>query len=148
MHYVNRRALKLGAQIVRWFARQIMYLKAHEKPVWFFGGVPLAVLSAVLFAWLPVSLIASRGSAARFADVGGGAALVFYVGGLGVMSFFSILGPIPRVYKMFLFEPFLRATILLGFFRTSFAKKILWSGIKYHLTFSGKVSKVERMGEK
>ena len=38
---------------VRWFARQIMYLKAHEKPVWFFGGVPLAVLSAVLFAWLP-----------------------------------------------------------------------------------------------
>ena len=49
---------------------------------------------------------------------------------------------------MFLFEPFLRATILLGFFRTSFAKKILWSGIKYHLTFSGKVSKVERMGEK
>jgi cellulose synthase/poly-beta-1,6-N-acetylglucosamine synthase-like glycosyltransferase len=133
---------------VRWFARQIMYLKAHEKPVWFFGGVPLAVLSAVLFAWLPVSFIASRGSAARFADVGGGAALVFYVGGLGVMLFFSILGPIPRVYKMFLFEPFLRATILLGFFRTSFAKKILWSGIKYHLTFSGKVSKVERMGEK
>jgi hypothetical protein len=88
------------------------------------------------------------GSMKRFVDLGGGAALVFFLGGLLIMLFFSLLGPIPKVYKMFLFEPFLRMTILIGFFRTSFAKKILWSGIKYHLTFSGKVSKVERLNEK
>lgn len=131
-----------------WFARQIMYLKAHEKPLWFFGGVPLAITASILFTWLPISLVAGMGSMKRFVDLGGGAALVFFLGGLLIMLFFSLLGPIPKVYKMFLFEPFLRMTILIGFFRTSFAKKILWSGIKYHLTFSGKVSKVERLNEK
>ena len=46
--------------------------------------------------------------------------------------------------KMFFLEPLLRFTILISLFKTALTNKIVWSGITYHLTFSGIVAKVER----
>jgi hypothetical protein len=45
---------------------------------------------------------------------------------------------------MFFLEPLLRFTILISLFKTALTNKIVWSGITYHLTFSGIVAKVER----
>jgi hypothetical protein len=46
---------------------------------------------------------------------------------------------------MFFIEPLLRFTIVISLFKTAVTNKIIWSGIKYHLTFSGTVAKVERL---
>jgi hypothetical protein len=127
-----------------WFTRQVMYLKAHEKPLWFFGALPLALIAFFLYAWLPFSILLSGGSPKTFFDLGGGATLIFYAGGLFVMPLFPVLGPLPGFLKMFFLEPLLRFTILISLFKTALTNKIVWSGITYHLTFSGIVAKVER----
>lgn len=128
-----------------WFTRQAMYLKAHEKPLWFFAALPLALLAFFLYVWLPLSLIFSAGSVKTFINLGGGATLIFYAGGLLIVPLYSILGPLPGLYKMLFLEPLLRFSILISLFKTAFTNKIVWSGIKYHLTFSGTVDKVERL---
>lgn len=131
-----------------WFTRQAMYLKAHEKPLWFFGALPLVLFASFLYAWLPLSFMLSAGSVKTFFNIGGGATLIFYGGGLLFVPLVSILGPLPGIYKMFFIEPLLRLTILISLFKTAFTNKIIWSGIKYHLTFSGTVARVERLDGK
>jgi Glycosyltransferases, probably involved in cell wall biogenesis len=128
-----------------WFTRQVMYLKAHEKPLWFFGALPLVLIAFFLYTWLPLSLVLSAGSAKTFFNMGGGATLIFYAGGLFIVPLFPVLGPLPGLYKMFFIEPLLRFTIVISLFKTAVTNKIIWSGIKYHLTFSGTVAKVERL---
>ena len=127
-----------------WFTRQVMYLKAHEKPLWFFGAMPLVLIAFFLYAWLPFSVLLCGVSPKTFFDLGGGATLIFYAGGLFIMPLFPVLGPLPGFLKMFFLEPLLRFTILISLFRTALTNKIVWSGITYHLTFSGIVAKVER----
>ena len=135
-------------QGIVWFTRQIMFLKSYEKAVWFFGVLPLVVSALFLFLWLPVALIMSRGSAAVFFDMGGGASLIFIVGELITVSLYPLLGSMPKFHKFLVLQPFLRSTHIISSLRTIYTNKVIWSGVKYHLTFSGKVSRVERLQAK
>jgi ceramide glucosyltransferase len=135
-------------QGIVWFTRQIMFLKSYEKAVWFFGVLPLVTSALFLFLWLPVAFIAARGSASGFFDRGGGASLIFIIGELITVSLYPLLGSMPKFHKFLVLQPFLRSTHIISSLRTVYTNKVIWSGVKYHLTFSGKVSRVERMAPK
>jgi cellulose synthase/poly-beta-1,6-N-acetylglucosamine synthase-like glycosyltransferase len=135
-------------QGIAWFTRQIMFLKSYEKAVWFFGMLPLVLGALLLFLWLPFALIIGRGSASAFFDVGGGASLIFIVGELLTVSLYPLLGSMPKFHKFLVLQPFMRSTHIISSLRTVYTNKVVWSGVKYHLTFSGKVSRVERLGPK
>jgi cellulose synthase/poly-beta-1,6-N-acetylglucosamine synthase-like glycosyltransferase len=132
-------------QGIAWFTRQIMFLKSYEKAIWFFIMLPLVLLALLLFTWLPVAIIASKGSVARFLEVGGGASVIFIAGELITASLYPLLGSVPKFYKFLVLQPFMRTTHIISSLRTVYTNKIVWSGVKYHMTFTGKVSKVERL---
>jgi len=131
-------------QGIAWFSRQIMFLKSYEKAIWFFVVLPIVLCALLLVLWLPVALVMSAGSPAAFFRVGGGASLIFLAGELLTVSLYPLLGSVPRFHKFLILQPFMRTTHIISSLRTIFTNKIIWSGVKYHLTFSGKVSRVER----
>ncbi len=137
-------------QGITWFSRQIMFLKSYEKPVWFFGVLPLVTSALFVFIWLPIALILSRGSIPAFFECGGGGPLIFFIGELITVSLYPLLGSMPNFHKFLVLQPFLRSTHIISSLRTVYTNKVVWSGVRYHLTFSGRVSRVERMrpGEK
>jgi ceramide glucosyltransferase len=135
-------------QGITWFTRQIMFLKSYEKAVWFFGVLPLVLFALFLFLWLPIALILSGGFTTAFFDIGGGASLIFFAGELITVLLYPLLGSMPKFHKFLVLQPFLRSTHIISSLRTIYTNKVVWSGVKYHLTFSGKVSRVERMAPK
>jgi ceramide glucosyltransferase len=135
-------------QGIIWFTRQIMFLKSYEKAVWFFGVMPLVLVALFLFLWFPIALIMSGGFTSAFFNIGGGASLIFFAGELITVSLYPLLGSMPKFHKFLVLQPFLRSTHIISSLRTIYTNKVIWSGVKYHLTFSGKVSRVERMAPK
>ena len=132
---------------VKWFERQIMFLKVYFKHIWFFGGLPLAVSAITLIALLPLAIILSVSDSRTFFGSGGGAALAFYIGELATISLYPLLGSMPRFYRFLFFQPFLRITHLASYFSTLKTNTITWAGVKYRLKFFGDVTKVERPGD-
>jgi cellulose synthase/poly-beta-1,6-N-acetylglucosamine synthase-like glycosyltransferase len=137
----------VGQGIV-WFTRQIMFLKSYEKAVWFFMLLPLVLSALFLFLWLPIAAIISRGSPTVFFQIGGGASIIFLAGELFTVTLYPLLGSVPKFHKFLMLQPFMRTTHIISSLRTVYTNKIIWSGVKYHLTFSGKVSRVERLKPK
>jgi cellulose synthase/poly-beta-1,6-N-acetylglucosamine synthase-like glycosyltransferase len=132
-------------QGITWFTRQIMFLKSYEKAVWFFIMLPLVFSAMFMFLWLPAALIISHGSISAFLNVGGGASVIFYAGELLTVLLYPLLGSVPKFYKFLYLQPFMRTTHIISSLRTVYTNKVVWSGVRYHLTFSGKVSRVERL---
>lgn len=129
---------------VNWFERQIMYLKAHFKPVWFFMALPLAVFATILLLTMPFALLMSISKSHTFINSGGGAALIFYIGEIVTVMLYPFLGKMHRMPKFIMLFPFMRFTHLVSYFRTFLTNTITWAGIKYTINFSGEVAKVER----
>jgi len=132
-------------QAISWFSRQIMFLKSYEKAVWFFLMLPLVICALVLFLWLPIAAVAGGGSLNAFLQLGGGASVIFFVGEMITALLYPLLGSIPQFYKFLILLPFMRSTHIISSLRTVFTNKVVWSGVKYHMSFSGKVSRVERL---
>jgi cellulose synthase/poly-beta-1,6-N-acetylglucosamine synthase-like glycosyltransferase len=131
---------------ISWFERQIMYLKAYQKSLWFFIGIPLMLSGLSLIMLMPLSLLAAASPERTFFATGGGAALVFYVGELITVMLYPLLGSMYSLKKFIFFWPFLRLTQVASFFLTILTNKITWAGIKYQLAFNGDVSRIERPG--
>lgn len=131
---------------ISWFERQIMFLKAYHKSLWFFLGIPLMVSGVSLIGLMPFALLAAAFPERTFLAAGGGAALVFYFGELITVSLYPLLGSMYSIKKFFFFWPFLRFTQGASFFLTLLTNKITWAGIKYQLAFNGDVSRIERPG--
>ncbi|NLG17251.1 MAG: glycosyltransferase family 2 protein [Fibrobacter sp.] len=131
---------------VTWFERQIMFLKAYQKPLWFFLAMPISLVVLALILLLPVSIIASMSAGKTFLGIGGGAALVFYIGELLTVSLYPFLGSMRKFPKFLILQPYMRLAQLLSCFRTLMTNTITWAGIKYKLDFSGDVASIERPG--
>jgi cellulose synthase/poly-beta-1,6-N-acetylglucosamine synthase-like glycosyltransferase len=129
---------------VAWFKRQIMFLKVYFKHLWFFLALPIVIASATLILMLPVAILLSLYGTKMFFGSGGGAALLFYLGELITVSFYPLLGPMPRFYRFLLFQPFIRLTQAVSFIGTCTTNTITWSGVRYRLRFFGDVKSVER----
>jgi cellulose synthase/poly-beta-1,6-N-acetylglucosamine synthase-like glycosyltransferase len=129
---------------VDWFERQIMYLKAHFKPLWFFAVFPLAVMATALIFSLPFALFASISSDYTFFGSGGGPALIFYIGEIATLFLYPFLGKMHKFPKFVALFPMMRMTHAISYFKTMMTNTITWAGIKYTLNFSGEVSKIER----
>ncbi len=129
---------------VRWFERQIMFLKVYFKHLWFFLGLPVVLVSFTLICMLPAALFFSLSGQKTFFSSGGGAALVFYLGELITVSLYPLLGSMPRFHRFLLFQPFIRATHAVSYFGTCTKNSITWAGVRYRLKFFGDVKRVER----
>lgn len=129
---------------ISWFERQIMYLKAHQKLLWFFGALPLALTASVLFFLLPYSILASVLGKQAFFAAGGGAALVFYIGELLTACLYPLLGEMGSFPKFLVLQPIMRFSHIISYVKTFLTNTITWAGIKYRINFSGEVAEVER----
>ena len=129
---------------IAWFERQIMFLKVYFKHLWLFGALPVVIICAALLLLLPAALLFSLSETKTFFGSGGGAALVFYLGELITVSFYPLLGPMPRFHRFLLLQPFIRLTHAVSFTGTCMTNTITWSGVRYRLKFFGDVKSVER----
>lgn len=129
---------------VNWFERQIMYLKAHFKPIWFFVVLPGALLATALLFTLPFALIMSILGKQSFLSSGGGPALVFYIGELLTLLIYPSLGKMHKFPKFLALFPMMRLTHMISYFRTLLTNTITWAGIKYKINFRGEVAEIER----
>lgn len=129
---------------IKWFERQIMYLKAYQKALWFFIGFPMVFLGMLFILLLPFALGAALLFDMPFFSVGGGAGLVFYVGELLTVSFYPFLGSMHSAWKFYLLWPFLRVLQGISFLCTAVTNTITWAGIKYKISFNGEVASVKR----
>jgi ceramide glucosyltransferase len=127
-----------------WFTRQTMFLKAYFRPVWLIGGMILCVVATTLFLLLPIAAFGALSDERTFLSLGGGAAAVMYLGELCALLLYPLIGPMPRFYTLLLDMPVVRITHILSYFKTVFSHRITWAGVRYYLTFSGDVSRVER----
>ncbi len=129
---------------LRWFERQIMFLKVYFKPIWVFIALPIVLAGAMLMALLPVAVLLGHFSVRGFFASGGGAALLFYFGELVTVSMYPLMGPMPKFHRFLILQPFLRTLQAVVYFRTYLTNTITWAGVRYRLNFFGDVSKVER----
>ncbi len=129
---------------IRWFERQIMFLKVYFKPIWFFIALPIVLSGATFMGLLPAAALLGHFKGGGFFRYGGGAALLFYVGELLTVSLYPLMGPMPKFHRFLVLQPFLRALQVVSYFRTWATNTITWSGVRYRLKFFGDVSKVER----
>ena len=127
-----------------WFERQIMFLKVYFKSLWFFGVLPIMLASVALLFLLPFSIVTSISTAKTFFALGGGAALVYYIGELIAVSFYPLLGSVPRFHRFLLFWPLMRCAQAQSYFNTLKTNTVTWAGVRYRLKFFGDVKKVER----
>ncbi|MCX7725935.1 MAG: glycosyltransferase family 2 protein [Chitinispirillaceae bacterium] len=129
---------------IKWFERQIMYLKSYQKKTWLFMAMPFMALGVLLMLLLPISLILSFSTERTFLACGGGAALVFYIGELFTISLYPFLGDVSSMKKFYLYWPVLRFSQAISFFLTLLTNTITWAGVKYKLAFNGDVISIER----
>lgn len=129
---------------VRWFERQIMFLKAHHRLIWFYMGVPLCLFALLLMVWLPIAALLSISPERTFFAVGGAAPFIFILGEMVVALLYPFMGQVPQLGRFALWLPFMRSALLTSYFRTHFTNVVTWAGIRYHMSTDGRVTRVER----
>ena len=129
---------------VRWFERQIMYLKAYQKALWLFIGFPMVFFGMSFVLLLPIALLVASLFGKSFFASGGGAALVFYIGELLTVSLYPFIGVMHSAWKFYLLWPFLRVSQGISYLMTALTNTITWAGIKYKMAFNGDVVSVKR----
>lgn len=129
---------------VTWFQRQMMYFKYYLRPLWVIV-FPLEIMILVYLLLLPGAGMMSISDRWTFFGLGGGAALVFYIGEFMTIMLYPLLGAMPKFHMFVLYSPFIRLTHVISYLMTFPTNTIVWSGIKYYITFRGDVSKVERL---
>ena len=132
-------------QSIKWFERQVMFLKAYQRKTWV-GAIALVISCLFFQLLLPVSIIISFATSRTFAGIGGISALTFLFGTLLTAFFYPMLGKQPTRFRFLLFQPLSLFTVLVGVFKTLFTNTVKWSGFWYKLNFSGKVISVEHEG--
>ncbi len=137
----------VGATI-SWFERQIMFLKAYQRPLWYVS-LPLAIIGLIFLFLVPIALIgALLFENHTFLSLGGAAALLFLTGEAITGTLYPLLGKTPPLVKFLLFQPLLRLTHIASYFKTVVTNSIYWAGITYHLSRDGDVDTLERQIEK
>lgn len=131
-------------EAMRWFERQMMFLKAYQKSLWC-AAIPAIALAFLLILWLPVSAIVSVTTAAPFFSLGGGASLVMFGGKFFSDMLYPLLGTMPQFGSFVVFQPLALSIFLFSCLRTVFTNTITWSSIRYHVSFSGRVTRIERL---
>ena len=136
-------ALPTIRQSIKWFERQVMFLKAYQKKTWVFA---ILVVSSCLFyqIFLPVSILVSSLTKRTFIGIGGVSSLVLIGGTLFITSLYPLLGKQPRLLRFLLFQQISLFTVLFGTFKTLFTSTVKWSGFQYKLNFKGKVVSVKQ----
>jgi cellulose synthase/poly-beta-1,6-N-acetylglucosamine synthase-like glycosyltransferase len=128
---------------VRWFTRQMMYLKAYQGELWLVA-IPLITVAFVLMLLLLPAVLLSGLSWARFTALGGSAALLLVVGKyLGDILYLG-LGPMKRRRLFFLVQPFCLLVFLYSCIKTAFTNTVTWAGVRYILDNKGRVRKLIR----
>ena len=130
-------------QSIKWFERQVMFLKAYQKKTWVFA---IFVVSSSLFfqIFLPVSILVSSLTQRTFVGMGGVSSLILIFGTLFVAFLYPLLGKHPKPLRFFLFQPISLFTVLYGTIKTLFTNTVRWSGFLYKLNFKGTVVSVKR----
>jgi len=131
---------------ITWCARQIMFLKVYHRALYVLAVGGLWFMALLLYLLLPFSIVYSYISESSFLTSAGGASLVFIFGDTLITLLYPLYGPIPQYYKLFILQPFLRFTHILAYGKTLWSRRIVWSGIRYTMNFTGDVTKVERLG--
>jgi ceramide glucosyltransferase len=133
---------------VRWFERQIMFLKAYHHGLWMVGGGALVLLGMALTFWAPLAALLSISPRYSFLDMGGAASLLYLVGQvMTALLLYPLLGELHRVGPFAALQPFMRTTQMVSYVRTVFTNVVTWSGVRYHLDRKGVVTRVERTGQ-
>jgi len=128
---------------ISWFTRQMMYLKAYQTPLWVIT-IPAGILMFALLLLLPLSIVGAISENRTFFGLGGGAALLFYVGELLTVSLYPFLGSMHRFPKFLLLQPMMRSAHAISILKTSLTNTITWAGIKYNVNLRGEVVRIER----
>jgi len=130
---------------VRWFERQIMFLKAYHHRTWLFGATPIALLGGALIAWLPVAALLSISPHRSFLALGGAASVLFCGGEAVTAMLYPLIGQVRSPVRFAAMQPLMRTAHAVSLIRTVFTNAVTWSGVRYHLDRRGTVRRVERI---
>lgn len=128
---------------ISWFERQVMYFKTYQTPLYFLV-IPLGILMFTLVFLMPFALLGAISENRTFFGLGGGAALLFYVGELITVSLYPFLGAMHRFPKFLILQPIMRTAHAIGIIKTSLTNTITWAGIKYNVNIRGEVVRIRR----
>jgi hypothetical protein len=137
-------ALQTVKRSIFWFQRQVMFLKAYQKKMWF-SAVAVVFVCLPLQLLLPVSLALCLCTDATFTETGAAPALIFLLGSMVSTILFSFLGKQPALTRTLLLLPVSQFTVVFGTIQTLFTNTVLWSGFKYKINFRGKVTSVKQL---
>jgi hypothetical protein len=134
-----------SAAACRWYARQLLNVKAHERLTWLLVG---AGHLAAAVAWLGVvaalvALLAGCGLTG-LRGWGGGAALLLALADFAATAFASGIAPTKRRFVFLLRLPWARGLQAWAFLATLGRNVIWWSGVGYQFDRTGRVVRVDR----
>jgi hypothetical protein len=122
----------------------MMFLKLYQKSLWV-AAMPVILITFLTIIWLPCAVVIGLVTTHSFFSLAGGASLFLLVGKFAADMMYPLLGTMPRLGSFMFFQPAALCVFLISCIRTAFRRTIVWSGIKYYLSFSGKVTRLERM---
>jgi cellulose synthase/poly-beta-1,6-N-acetylglucosamine synthase-like glycosyltransferase len=136
--------IEKASDAVRWFERQMMFLKLYQRSLWV-SAMPIILITFLTIIWLPLAVVLSFSTHYSFWQLAGGSSLLLLFGKLSSDMIYPFLGCKPNMVAFIFFQPVSLCLFLFSCIKTTFRRVIKWSGIKYYLSFRGKVIKLERM---
>ena len=133
-------------EAVRWFERQMMFLKYYSTPLWV-TAMPIIGVAFLAMIWTPLAFVLAHGNVHRAFELGAGAGIFLALGKYIFDYCYFLLGPIPKPLPLILAGPLLLFFFLLSCLRTLFTNVITWAGVRYYMNMSGIVRRVERPGK-
>jgi len=136
-----------GAAARRWYARQLLNVKAYERATWALVG---AGHLAAAFAWVGAGLALAALAIGAGEDVvragGGVAAGLFAVCDLAASAWASGIAPLPSRGRFLLRLPWVRWLQAGAFLATLGGTVLWWAGVGYRFDRRGRVVEILRPG--
>ena len=127
-----------------WFTRQLLNVKACQRPVWAFVIMPALLLGLGLYCLIPLSFVLSVTTPLSFRECGGGAAAVFLAGELVLGLLYSLFGPVRNRLLMILRIPLSRFLQFAGALGTIGGNSLTWAGVEYRFDKTGRITEIIR----
>jgi len=129
---------------VRWLERQVMYLKAHQRPEWIVAQI--AAISYLSSYPLLIYAVIATLQGGNFILSGGIAWFIQTAFAILLTLLFPAFGEKGRWKSFIIASPISFYTAAYGTLRTLFKTTITWSGFRYTINMKdGTVTKVERL---
>lgn len=132
----------------RWYARQLLNVKAYDFPTWAGAIGPAYVAAGFVLVWPALAGGLALTLGGTFASWGGWVGVGYWVGEMVTLAVASGCGPLRNRVTLVALAPLWRAVQVWSWLASVPLRAIDWAGVRYRFDRRGRVVAIERLAAK